>query len=146
MITWVNLTNFLLVFFFKLLNAVHDCRRSGSSINQAIHYGQLVRFKYFGDFIPNMNYSSSDVPNDFPLSKITAKISLHYSKIDASTSEKDMNLLKTKVPSIFHTQVLSDINHVEFAFGNKTATYVFPNILSAWNEDLELDEDTRDSV
>lgn len=93
-----------------------------------------------------MNYSSTEVPNDFPLSKITAKISLHYSAIDPSTSGKDMDLLRTKVPSIFHTQVVPDFDHVEFAFGNKTAKLVFPNILSAWNEDPERDEDTGDSV
>lgn len=134
------------MFFFQLSNAVYNCRISGSSINQAIHYGQLARFKYFGDFIPNMNNSSSEVPDDFPLSKITAKISLHYSAIDPNTSEKDMDLLKTKVPSIFHTQVVPDLEHVEFAFGYKTATTVFPNILSAWNENLERDEDTRGNV
>lgn len=92
-----------------------------------------------------MNGSSTEVPSDFALSNITAKISLHYSASDPSTAEKDIALLKSKVPSIFHTQIVPDFNHVQFAFGNKTYSLVYPDILSAWNENIENVEDTPDS-
>lgn len=50
---------------------------SGASLKQIIHYGQQIKFGHFGPF-----KNSSEIPRDFPLSRITVPLSFHVSTTD----------------------------------------------------------------
>lgn len=106
---------------------------SGASINQFLHYYQEMQYGYFGR---RMKKSSDPVPIDFPLHKITAPISLHYSTADIFTNPKDMKDLAAKLSyatSDLHIQEINDaeitFNDADFVLGAHAAEYVYTDIL-----------------
>lgn len=121
------------------MELVYLCRSSAISINQAIHYGQLTAFGYFGEFIQNITYPVSNktmvTPDDFPLSKIRAKISLHYSLGDPATSPEDIAEIRSRVKSIVYVQGLDDytFSHTDFTLGKTANELIYADILNTWS-------------
>lgn len=104
---------------------------SGASMNQILHYSQEMQYGYFGR---RMKKSSDPVPKDFPLHKITAPISLHYSTVDLFTNPKDMKDLAAKLSyatSDLHIQEINDtvFNDADFILGVHAAELVYTDIL-----------------
>lgn len=103
---------------------------AGSSTTQFLHYGQLIKFDYFGRRMKN---SSEPVPEDFPLDKITAPLSIHYSPVDSFTDPKDMNRLISKLINVsdLHVQVINDtlFNHADFIWGINAADLVYSDVI-----------------
>lgn len=120
------------------MDLLNYCRASTAPINSYIHYGQLSYFNYFGEFIRNLSYPfdpATPVPADFPLSNISACITLHYSHGDGATNTLDMFQLKSKVKSIEYTQLIDDeqFSHVDFT-GIKANKLVYEYIVKFWEE------------
>lgn len=115
---------------------VYGCRSSSISLSQFMHYGQLILFNYFGEFIRNFTYPGTQIPNDFPLSNISANVTLHFSIGDSTTPQIEIAKLQSKLKSIVHTQMIEDENfgHSDFALGNTAHEIVYTNILSTWKQ------------
>lgn len=121
------------------MEAVYACRTSGLSLNQAIHYGEIVYFKNFAPFNQNMSFpvfSLTVKPPDFPLSSITADITLHYSLGDPVTHPIDIATLHSKVDSIRYTQVITNTSfaHNDFVVGRTTYQLVYEPMLRFWEK------------
>lgn len=80
-----------------------------------------------------MKNSSEPVPEDFPLDKITAPLSIHYSPFDSFTDPKDMNRLISKLINVsdLHVQVINDtlFNHADFIWGINAADLVYSDVI-----------------
>lgn len=89
---------------------------AGCSVNQLIHFGQEYKHKYFG---PMMAHFRSKIPNDFPIKKITAPVSIHYSPTDPHTNPDVINKLVSMLPNVIERQEINDVvfNHVDFIWG-----------------------------
>lgn len=122
------------------MELVYQCRSSGMSINQGIHYGQLTAFNYFGDFMHNLTYPFNNdtikVPKGFPLGKIRARVSLHYSLGDVTSVPKDIAEFRSEVGNIVHIQIVKDesFTHTDFILGMSANKIVYENILAAWRK------------
>uniref|UniRef100_A0A1B0CG72 Partial AB-hydrolase lipase domain-containing protein n=1 Tax=Lutzomyia longipalpis TaxID=7200 RepID=A0A1B0CG72_LUTLO len=77
---------------------------SGASTKQAFHYLQLVNSGHFRPFdygpAENMKKYGSRAPPDYPLERITAPISLHYSDNDWLISVEDVDKLRRRIPNL----------------------------------------------
>lgn len=99
---------------------------SGSSKEQVIHYGQEIKFGFFGKYMRGFRR-----PQDFPLSKITAPLSLHYSTADKLADATDVEVLIPKLKSIIFIQRIDDkFNHIDFVWGMNTASLIYSKILN----------------
>lgn len=123
---------------FQSMELVYKCRLSTAPMNSFIHYGQIIHFNYFGEFMQNLTYPVDEttlVPPDFPLSKISSCITLHYSHGDGATNPKDIAQLQSKVKSIAYTQIVDDnkFSHVDFGTGITAYKLVYEYIVQFWN-------------
>lgn len=100
---------------------------AGTSINQFIHFGQEVDRKYFGPMIQN---KLSKTPKNFPLHRITAPISIHYSPTDPHTNTLDIEKLKSNLRNVIDVQEINDVtfDHVDFIWGAYTHEIVYSRI------------------
>lgn len=77
--------------------------------------------------------TSLEVSPDFPLHKITAPISLHYSIFDPFTNEKDVKKLISKLNGTedLYVQTVDQIkfDHQDFVWGTRAAELVYSEIL-----------------
>lgn len=80
-----------------------------------------------------MNKSSDSIPDDYPLEKITAPMSIHYSTVDSFTDPIDMNRLISKLTSTsdLHVQIINgtDFGHADFIWGIHAAEMIYSDIL-----------------
>lgn len=100
---------------------------AGCSVNQLIHFGQELQHKYFG---PMMRKFLSKPPIDFPIGKITAPISIHYSPTDPHTNPTVIDKLTTKLTNVIDVQEITDVvfNHVDFIWGIHAHEIVYTRI------------------
>ncbi|XP_055295162.1 lipase 1-like [Sitodiplosis mosellana] len=98
---------------------------SGASTMQLIHFGQEIKYGYFGKYM-----NDSKVPDNFDLSRINVPMSLHYSPIDTFTNPKD---IKRLVHELNHTlafvQTVESFNHVDFIWGINASPIIYYKIL-----------------
>lgn len=116
------------------MELVYGCHISGAAVNQFHHYGECVRFQYFGKYIRNPEVDP--VPEDFPLEKITAKIALHYSSADTLADPKDVIELQSKLQNVCFSKLveLDTFDHNDFAIAIQANSLVYTDILNAWNK------------
>ncbi|XP_055683007.1 lipase 3-like [Lutzomyia longipalpis] len=92
---------------------------AGASSKQLIHYAQEVnsgRFcQYDHGLIENLMKYNSISPPEYPLDKITTKISVHHSDNDWIAAPEDVKILLSKLPNVeaFHVS-LEKFTHVDF--------------------------------
>jgi len=100
---------------------------AGSSINQFIHFGQEVARKYFGPMIRNI---LGKTPKDFPIHRITAPISIHYSPTDPHTNTLDIEKLRSNLQNVIDVQEIIDVkfDHVDFIWGAHAHEIVYSRI------------------
>lgn len=100
---------------------------SGSSIKSLLHYAQQINFGFYGKYKEGLG-----IPSDFPVFKITAPISLHYSPVDKFTNPKDVNRLISKLSndSLAFVQVLNQriYNHIDLVTGIHAASDIYKTI------------------
>lgn len=130
--------NFIIeIFIFtQTMEPVYACRSSGNSIDQDMHYGQVIFYNYFGDFIQNMSYpvlTATKRPPDYPLSIINSTVTLHIALADPATNTLDIAELQLKM-KIAHVQIVSDPNfvHTDFTFGIYAHELVYDYIVAFW--------------
>lgn len=92
---------------------------------QVLHYGQEIRFGFFGKYKTGLRR-----PPDFPLSRITAPISLHYSTADKLADATDVEILIPKLNSVIFIQRIDDkFNHIDFVWSMYSASLIYSKIL-----------------
>lgn len=105
---------------------------AGCSVNQLIHFGQELELNYFGPMLPidGNNHFDGKRPKEFPLSKITAPISIHYSPNDPHTHSLDIEKLRSNLPNVVDVQEINDVlfNHVDFLWGIHAHEIVYSRI------------------
>lgn len=104
---------------------------SGASLKQFLHYGQEIQFGFFGKYM-----EGSEKPVDFPLSKITTPLSLHYSSADELVDTKDARILISKLKNCkLHVQAINQsFNHIDFIWGSNAASLIYSKILIFFNK------------
>lgn len=88
----------------------------------------------FGFFGPKMKGTTDEaVPPDYPLHRITAPLSLHYSTVDRMANLTDVKKLITKLTgsSNLHLQEINTglFNHIDFMWGKNAAGIVYSDII-----------------
>ena len=110
-------------------------RKQLSHILQQVIYKEFSRFDY-GDNQNKLVYGDADPPL-YDIRDITNQfIAIFYAKADAITSADDVEDLTStlKVPLLLEHRVKdNDFSHLDFAFSNKLATLVNPEILKTLN-------------
>lgn len=106
---------------------------AGCSVNQLIHFGQELQHKYFG---PMMHHFFSKPPDNFPIQKITATISIHYSPTDPHTNPTVIEKLTKKLTNVIDVQEINDVifNHVDFIWGIHAHEIVYTRIDKLLNQ------------
>lgn len=100
---------------------------SGSSVKSLLHFAQGINFGIYGRYKEGLR-----IPSDFPLFKITAPLSLHYSPVDKFTNPTDVNRLISKLNnSLAFVQVLNQrlYNHMDLVWGIHAASDIYKRIL-----------------
>ena len=100
---------------------------SGASYNQFIHYAQQIKYGHFGRYMK----SASEKPTDFPLSRITAPISIHFSASDRLISVQDIEKLTSKMKNVAYVQYINEtrFNHVDYYLDTRIHSIVYSKIL-----------------
>lgn len=113
------------------------CHVSNTSINQFMHYGELIEYGFFGEFVQNtVDREAFRNTCNFPLSKISAPISLHISRGDATSNRTDIAKLRSKVKSILYEQIVGDptFAHSDFVNSVNVDKLVFKYIIEFWKK------------
>lgn len=103
----------------------------------------------------NLTYPLPDkgitLPPEFPLSNINVPIVVHISKIDPATNQKDIDALRTKIPSLKYAHIVDDddFTHKDFIVGVGAYELVYEPIVNSWRifdsdrcSELEEEEQT----
>lgn len=103
---------------------------SGSSTSQLLHYGQQLKYGYFG----RRPKSTKEKPPNFPLHQITVPIFIHYSTIDTLSDVIDVKRLINELTGTteFYVQTIDngDFDHIDFVWGIHAAEIVYTEILN----------------
>lgn len=102
-----------------------------------MHYGELIEYGFFGEFVPNtIDPKAFRNTCNFPLSKISAPITLHVSTGDAFTNTKDIAKLRSKVKSIVYEQTIDDptFGHSDFVNSVNANWIVYKHIAKLWKK------------
>lgn len=101
---------------------------NGASPKQFVHYAQEFQFGFFGQFM-----NGTQVPQDFPLSRITTPLGLHWSPTDEFTNPKDFHRLVSKLNnSALHIQTVDEFKflHLDFIWSPRAVSLVYDDILN----------------
>lgn len=111
-----------------------------ASVNQVVHYGQLVnsgRFNQF-DYGPNENMIryKTKTPPDYNLTRITAPMYLFYSVGDWLADVRDTKRLKKELPNVKGYVKMDDPEwtHVDFVAGLTCKAKVFDKTIAYMNQ------------
>lgn len=99
---------------------------AGCSINQLIHYGMLAVRDYFGPMLNSIN--QTPLP-EFPLDKITATITIHYSKTDTHTPLPNIEKLNSKLKCSSMHVIGTPFNHLDYMVGINAYKAVYCKII-----------------
>ncbi|XP_055295720.1 lipase 1-like [Sitodiplosis mosellana] len=104
---------------------------SGASLKQIIHYGQEIKYGFFGKYKYGV-----DIPEDFPLHRITAPISIHYSVADTLANARDARILisKLKTKDLYSQEIQGQFNHIDFVWGMNSASLIYTKILQFFDK------------
>lgn len=105
---------------------------AGASANQFLHYAQEIEHGHFGRY---MN-SGSRTPSDFPLSRITAPVSLHFSSTDRLISVKDIKKLTSKMKNVVYVQYINQtrFNHADYYLDTRIYSIVYSKVLKVFQD------------
>lgn len=106
-------------------------------MNSFMHYAEEIKYGFFGKFVPNtIDLEAFRNTNNFPLSKISAPITLHVSHGDPTTDAADIAKLRSNVKSILYVQTLDDLNfgHADFITSANANNFVYKCIVQFWRK------------
>lgn len=114
---------------------------AGSSIDDILHYGQMIRHKEFRQFdydserINRRIYGQS-TPPPYNLTAITAPVNLYYSKGDDTASIEDAIELQNRLPNIRSSYLVpyDDFSHIDFGFSYLAKQFVYDKLISNINQ------------
>lgn len=93
-----------------------------------------------GFFGRKMKRNETEAPPDFPLHRITAPVSLHYSTVDRMATTLDVKKLITKLTGTrnLHVQEIDsgEFNHIDFMWGRNAASVVYSDIIKFFLQNL----------
>lgn len=94
-----------------------------------------------GFFGRKMRRNETKAPPDFPLHRITAPVSLHYSTVDRMATTPDVQKLITKLTGTknLHLQEINsgEFNHIDFMWGTNAANVVYSDIIKFFSENTK---------
>lgn len=104
---------------------------SGCSIRQFQHYAQEASYGFFGKFM-----KESKKPADFPFSKITTPLTLHYTTADKLADAKDVENLLPKLNSVIYVQRINTpkLNHIDLLWGRHSASLIYSKIIDIFQK------------
>lgn len=108
-------------------------------MNQYIHYGECVRFQYFGKYIEDP-VSDPKIPENFNLNNIRAKITLHYGAADPLANPANVIALQSKIPNVCFSKLVDSptFDHADFAIAIHANSLVYVDIVNAWNTNCSM--------
>ncbi|XP_055678098.1 lipase 3-like, partial [Lutzomyia longipalpis] len=108
---------------------------SGVSTKQIIHYVQLYRTGHFRSFdygpVKNMQKYGSKIPPDYPLERIAAPISLHYSDNDWGIDAEDVIRLSSKIPNLIGAfrVPFAKFNHIDYLVAKDAKSLLYDDLI-----------------
>lgn len=104
---------------------------AGSSIKEFLHYGQEIKYGFFGKYMYDGN-----IPEDFPLHQITAPMSIHYSTADTLANVEDTQKLISKLRNkdLFAQEIHGLFNHIDFLWGKNANNLVYKKFMTFFDK------------
>lgn len=99
---------------------------TGCSVNQLVHYGQCLKYKYFG---PMWKSWLQPKPKNFDLSGISTPIQFFYSPTDPHTNKLDLKTLQEHMTYKIEMIEVPQFDHIDFIWGITAGDVVYPKIL-----------------
>ncbi|XP_049768597.1 lipase 3-like [Schistocerca cancellata] len=115
---------------------------AGCSTKQLIHYGQEIQSGHFRQYdfgmLGNLEKYGSFWPPDYDISKITAKVALHYSNNDWCAALQDVDRLYKELPNCIGRFLVSQdsFNHVDYMWAIHVKELVYDKVISLMNRYL----------
>lgn len=109
---------------------------AGASIQQGVHYVQMMRnggFNQFDydDIEMNRKIYGSDTPPAYDLTKITAPISIYYSKDDSTATMENALKLIQQLKNIKSSYLvpIEDFRHADFTYSRYIRKAVYDKLI-----------------
>lgn len=119
----------------KILVSVLMSLHSMCSINQVLHYMQLIKTGHFQKFDHgraqnNLLYSQTSPP-DYNLKAAVAPVAIYYGKTDLFTVVEDVEKLIAELPNVVKSYLVptEKFNHVDFIFGDNAPAQLYDEIV-----------------
>ncbi|XP_047122208.1 lipase 3-like [Schistocerca piceifrons] len=109
---------------------------AGASSKQLIHYGQEIKSGRFRQYdygmMGNIQRYGSIAPPDYDLSKVTAKVALHYSNNDWCADVQDVDRLYKQLPNCIGRFLVTQdtFNHLDFMWAIHARDLVYNKVVS----------------
>lgn len=107
----------------------------GASLNQLLHYCQLIESKTFQkfDYGADMNeaFYGTSTPPKYPVEKITAPVALIYSENDWLANTADVLILKKRLKNVimYHRVPFKKFNHLDFLYAKNVKRLVYDKVV-----------------
>lgn len=105
---------FVFGFQTTLMHAIQHIP-NGISVNQLIHYVQLVRFGGFRQFNQS---NGKTIPTEYNLTHITTPINLFYSIDELTATVESVNRIRSELGNVklFYAIPIRNFQHVDFIY------------------------------
>lgn len=108
---------------------------AGASINQIVHYGQLLSVPDFRHFdhgrIENRRRYGTIAPPIYPTHNIRARVALYYSQNDLLANTENVERLARTLPNVVHKHLIPHdrFNHFDFLWALNLKYWVNNNVV-----------------
>lgn len=113
---------------------------SGASINQFVHYGQLLNSNKFRQFDwgerRNLLKYGSTIPPDYKLENVKAPLSVFYSDIDVFIHWPDIDRLLKRLSNVKFVKFIQHIDwmHFDYLIGNNLTNVINKDVIKFLNK------------
>lgn len=111
---------------------------AGASLNQLIHFGQLIRnprfLQFDYGFHRNFFIYNRSTPPEYKLKRCTTRVAIIYSEQDSLSPAKDVRRLPKELPNVVAIHRVEDetFNHIDFVWGGMDAKHLVYDIIVDW--------------
>lgn len=109
--------------------------KSRCSMNQVLHYMQLIKTGHFQKFsygwLQNYFMYDQTSPPDYNLKNAVAPVAIYYGKTDLFTVVEDVEKLIAELPNVVKSYLVptEKFNHVDFIFGNDAPAQLYDEVV-----------------
>lgn len=109
---------------------------AGSSTDQIIHYGQLIKSGHFRQYdhglLTNIARYGSITPPKYNLKNVKSPVALHYSNNDWMSDGKDVAKLEKELPKLIGKFLVPDsrFTHFDYVWGIDARNQVYNRVLA----------------